>query len=151
MNLCGRETFIAHGDGVGSGDLGYRLLRLILRGRLTRWAFRWLHPDLGAWVAGKVSKTETRTGEPLEKQLARSRFLEGWARSRLESDPGLELVALAHTHIPVVLEVGPGRFYVNSGDWLVHRSYAVLEKGKDPILFSWGDGGPGVPLDPGPV
>jgi UDP-2,3-diacylglucosamine hydrolase len=148
LDLHGRRTLLAHGDGLGSGDLGYRLLRLLLRGRLTRFAFRWLHPDMGAWVARRVSRTGGRTGEPLDKQIARARFLEGWARDRLEKEPELELVALGHTHIPAILEVHPGRFYLNSGDWLVHRSYAVLERGKAPELLKWGERGPGSALRP---
>lgn len=150
LDLQGRKTLLAHGDGVGSGDLGYRLLRFLLRGAPTRFAFRWLHPDMGAWVARQVSKTGVRTGKPLEKQLARSSFLERWARGQLESDPGLRLVALGHTHIPLLREVYPKRFYLNSGDWLVNRSYAVLERGKEPVLLTWGETGPGRPLDTGP-
>jgi UDP-2,3-diacylglucosamine hydrolase len=146
VDLQGKRTLLAHGDGVGGGDLGYRMLKLVLRGRLTRLAFRWLHPDLGAWVARRVSKTDSRTGEPLEKQLARSRFLEEWAVARLEADPELHLVSLGHTHVPLLREVDPGRHYVNSGDWLVNRSYVVLERKDPPRLFQWGDRGPGRPL-----
>jgi UDP-2,3-diacylglucosamine hydrolase len=147
LDLLGRRTFIAHGDGVGGGDLGYRLLKLILRGRLTRFAFRWVHPDVGAWVAKRVSKTETRTGEPLEKQLARARFLEDWAGTELRAKPELGLVALGHTHIPVLREVEPDRFYLNSGDWIINKSYAVLQRGEAPALFKWGDSGPGDRLE----
>ena len=149
LDLQGRRTLLAHGDGVGGGDLGYRILKLILRGRPTRFAFRWLHPDLGAWIARRVSKTETRAGKPIEKQMIRSRFLEAWARSRLESDPGLQMVALGHTHIPILREVEPGRYYLNSGDWIVNRSYAVLHEKAPPALFLWGDRGPGKALEPG--
>jgi UDP-2,3-diacylglucosamine hydrolase len=137
LDLLGRKVFLAHGDGVGGGDLGYKILRLILRGRLTRLAFRWLHPDVGAWVARRVSHTEERSGEPLEKQLARTRFLENWAKGHLESNPELYLVALGHTHIPVLQEVFPGRYYLNSGDWLVNRSYGVVEAERPPKLLTW--------------
>jgi UDP-2,3-diacylglucosamine hydrolase len=147
LDLQGRKTLLAHGDGVGGGDLGYRLLKLILRGRLTRFAFRWLHPDVGALVARYVSKTETRTGEPIPKQIARSQFLEGWAASELKRDPKLDLVALGHTHIPILQEVEPNRFYLNSGDWIVHRSYAILSRDEAPALFKWGSEGPGIRLE----
>jgi len=137
LEIHGRRILLAHGDGVGGGDLGYRILRLILRGRLTRFAFRWLHPDIGAWVARRVSKTEARTGEPLEKQIARSTFLEEWATGTLRASPDLHLVALGHTHIPLLREPFPGRFYLNLGDWMVHRSYGLLEEGKPPMLLEW--------------
>ena len=137
VELAGRRTFLAHGDGLGNGDLGYRALRMILRGRLTRWAFRWLHPDVGARIARRVSATETRSGGPTPDDRARSRALEAWARERLAADPSLDLLVLGHTHMPLVREVEPGRWYVNSGDWVHHTSYVVLEAGRPPDLREW--------------
>ena len=137
LNLHGQQVFLAHGDGVGGGDLGYRLLKLVLRGPVTRWTFRWLHPDIGAWVARKVSKTGSRTGEPLEKQVARTSFLEEWATGYLEAHPDVDLVALGHTHVPMLREVFPDRFYLNSGDWLVNMSYGLIEPDRPPSLLSW--------------
>jgi UDP-2,3-diacylglucosamine hydrolase len=137
LELHGRKTLLAHGDGLGGGDLGYKLLKLILRGRLTRWAFRWLHPDVGAWVARSVSRTEARAGESLEKQQARTRFLGEWATKYLEGHPDVDLVVLGHTHIPMVKEVFPGRYYLNTGDWLVNRSYGILQAGRPPRLLAW--------------
>jgi UDP-2,3-diacylglucosamine hydrolase len=140
LDLQGRRTFIAHGDGLGSGDLAYRALRSFLRGAPTRLAFRWLHPDLGASVARLVSKTEGRTAESMERQQARSRFLEEWAEEKLRQAPDLDLVVLGHTHLPVLREVSTGQLYLNAGDWVVHRSYAVLAEGEPPTLHYWGKG-----------
>lgn len=137
LDLAGRRTFLAHGDGLGKGDLGYRMLKLVLRGRLTRWAFRRLHPDLGAWIARRVSQTEVRTGGPTESEKDRARFLAAWANQKLRTDPGLDLVVLGHTHIPTLVEVQPDRYYLNAGDWIHHRSYAVLREGERPVLESW--------------
>ena len=136
VSLAGHRTFLAHGDGLGRGDLGYRLLRLMLRSGPTRWAFRWLHPDVGARLARAVSETERRgTTTPGEKD--RARVLEGWGVAKLRSDPTLDLVILGHTHIPMMTEVGLGRWYVNAGDWVTHHSYLVLEEGADPRLLEW--------------
>ncbi len=137
LDLQGRRTLLAHGDGLGTGDLGYRCLRFLLRGAPTRFAFRWLHPDVGAWLASRVSKTPERMGAPLEVQLGRARHLEAWACDRLRSSPELDLVVLGHTHIPVLREIGPGRHYLNAGDWVAHRSYAVLEGRDPPRLLEW--------------
>lgn len=136
LELAGHRTLLAHGDGLGKGDLGYRLLRGVLRGRATRWAFRWLHPDLGAWVAKRVSRTDQReeTGDPA---LGRPAALRRWAEAALREDPSLHLVALGHSHVPELTEVEPGRFYLNSGDWLHHDSYAILAPGRPPVLERW--------------
>ena len=137
LELAGRRTFLAHGDGLGRGDLGYRLLRLVLRGQLTRSAFRWLHPDLGARVARRASITEGRTEEPSEDEKRQSVVLEAWALEKLASDRSLGLVLLGHTHIPRLLEPEPDRFYVNAGDWVKHRSYVVLDWNEPPQLLEW--------------
>jgi UDP-2,3-diacylglucosamine hydrolase len=139
LDLLGRKTFIAHGDGLGSGDLGYKALRFLLRGAPTRFAFRWLHPDLGAGVARRISKTEGKTAEALEKQRARSRFVEEWAEEKLRTSPDLDLVVLGHTHLPVLREVDPGRHYLNAGDWVIHKGYAILPEEGAPRLCDWGD------------
>lgn len=142
VDLAGHRTYLAHGDGLGRGDLGYRLLRWMLRSRVTRTAFRWLHPDVGAWIARSVSVTPAsappeRSGEPSEAERARARILGDWARTKLRSEPDLDLVLLGHAHVPEVDEVDAGRFYVNTGDWIHHRSYAVLEPDTPPRLERW--------------
>jgi UDP-2,3-diacylglucosamine hydrolase len=153
VSLAGHRTFLAHGDGLGRGDMGYRMLRLILRSGPTRWAFRWIHPDVGARLARAVSKTDHRaTTTPDKKERARalegSRALEGWGVAKLRSDPTLDLVILGHTHIPKMTEVGPQRWYINAGDWVAHHSYLVLEKGADPRLLEWEVSDPGVEDQP---
>ena len=135
VSLAGHRTFLAHGDGLGRGDLGYRLLRLVLRGAPTRWAFRWLHPDVGARMARRVSKTEERGTTQDEKERARA--LAAWGAAKLRSEPALDLVILGHTHIPLMTEVEAGRWYINAGDWVTHRSYLVLEAGANPRLLEW--------------
>jgi UDP-2,3-diacylglucosamine hydrolase len=140
VDLAGRRTFLAHGDGLGAGDLGYRVLRILLRGGLTRWAFRWLHPDVGAMVAGRVSATEARWGAPTEDDKQRARALEAWAVEKLLADPALDLVVLGHTHVPVLREVAADRWYANAGDWVYHRSWLVLDEGEPPRLERWREG-----------
>ena len=140
--LGGRRTLLAHGDGLGRGDGGYRLLRGVLRGRPTRWAFGMLPPRVGDRIARGVSRTEQKWEEWGPRQEARSRALAEWAEARLLADPELELVVLGHTHRPLLREVRAGQWYVNTGDWVVHRSYVVLERGRPPRLLEWDGGAP---------
>ena len=135
---AGLRTFLAHGDGLGKGDLGYRLLKLVLRGRVTRSAFALLGPDVGGRLAGGVSQTEHRWGEPTQGDRDRSDALEAWAVEKLKASPEIDLVVLGHTHIPRIREVEPGRWYVNAGDWVHHATYLVLEEGRDPRIVTWG-------------
>ena len=137
LDLAGFRTFLAHGDGLGGGDLGYRILRRVLRNRLVCWSFGWLPPEVGTAVARRVSRTEHHMTAPSGHQRTRSGVLAEWGRSKLSADPALDLVVLGHTHLPVFEEVEPGRYYVNAGDWVTHRSYLVLEEGRAPRLLEW--------------
>ena len=123
--LGGREAILAHGDGLGSGDLGYKALKKVIRGRPARGAFRWLHPDLSAGIIRRVSRTESRHGRtPDAESLGRSKRLHEWTAQQLARTPEVEVAALAHCHVPEIREILPGRFYVNSGDWVQHCSWA---------------------------
>jgi len=136
-DYAGLRTFLAHGDGLGKGDLGYHALRFLLRGRLTRFAFWLLTPSVGDGIAARVTRTEDHWGEPTAYDRARAAAQEDWAVARLLAEPDLDLVVLGHTHIPVLRPVGPGRWYLNAGDWVRHSSYAVLEEGRPPRLLTW--------------
>jgi len=134
MELAGHRTLLAHGDGLGPGDLGYKLLKSVLRSLPFRWAFRWIHPDVGGWIAGRASVTHRRVQPPSELDRERSDVLADWALSRLERERSLDLVLLGHTHVPRIDEAASGGWYVNSGDWVWHRSYVVLREGRAPEL-----------------
>lgn len=137
MNLAGMRTLLVHGDGVGEGDAGYKLVRAVLRSSVARWGFRWLHPDIGAWMARRASKTRHRTPEPSDRPSELTLRLERWALDRLSSDPELDLVTAGHSHAPRLTASESGGYYLNTGDWLSHRSYAVLTPGESPQLLMW--------------
>jgi len=135
--FAGLKTFLAHGDGLGTGDLRYRIARLLLRGSVTRWAFGMLPPALGDWVAREVSHTEERRRNPVAAELQRAAALETWAITELKDRPDLDLLLLGHTHVPEIIDVGSGQWYINTGDWVYHRSYALLREGEAPRLVEW--------------
>jgi UDP-2,3-diacylglucosamine hydrolase len=143
--IAGRRTLLAHGDGLGRGDLGYRLLRRALHGSVTRGLFGSLPPAVGDRMAKAVSRTGHKWDVYTEGHLARSAALHAWALERLRAEPDLEMIVLGHTHLPMLVRAGPEgggptQWYANTGDWVMHRSYLRLERGCDPVLVHW-DGG----------
>jgi len=132
----GRPALVAHGDGLGRGDLRYRVLKTVLRSRITIGAFRAIHPDLGIRIARAVTRTEARPDDD-PRVLGRARFIEEWGRARLAEDAALAWVICGHAHVPALIEVEPGRFYVNAGDWLTHFSYATIDAAGVPELREW--------------
>ena len=134
--IAGRPALLAHGDGVGRGDLKYRILKTVLRSRPLTLGFRLLHPELGLRLARRVSTSEAKSDADLGK-MGRAAFIEEWARERLAGDPSLAWVVCGHSHLPVVLEVEPGRYYLNAGDWLSHNSYITVGAAGRPVMASW--------------
>jgi UDP-2,3-diacylglucosamine hydrolase len=135
MLLGGRRALVAHGDGVGAGDFKYRALKAVLRSRAAIVAFRALHPELGVRLARAVSRTEAKTDERIRAE-GRAAFLDGWATAQLRADPSLSWVVCGHSHLPVVKQVEPGRYYLNSGDWITHFTYITVTA-EGPTLRTW--------------
>lgn len=139
--IAGRTCYLAHGDGLGAGDPGYLLAKSVLRSPLTRFAFGMLPIAVGDRVATRVSNTERRWARRTEQddihQAERSAALEVWATKKLESDPELDMVLLGHTHLPMIREPEPDRWYVNSGDWVFRQNWVTLKAGEPPRIDDW--------------
>ncbi|HEU4456335.1 MAG TPA: UDP-2,3-diacylglucosamine diphosphatase, partial [Longimicrobium sp.] len=99
MTLGGRRTLVAHGDGVGRGDLKYRALKKMIRNPVTVGAFRVLHPDLGRRIAFMASRTEHRTAATDQEARGRAAYIQAWALEQMRRDPGIELVLTGHAHL----------------------------------------------------
>jgi UDP-2,3-diacylglucosamine hydrolase len=135
MTLGGRRALVAHGDGLGRGDLKYRALKTVIRSRAAVGAFRALHPELGLRLARAVSGTRQKADADLAA-TGRAAFLHSWAMEQLQADPDAAYVVCGHSHLPVLHEHEPGRFYINSGDWIQHFSYVVVSAG-GPAMRRW--------------
>lgn len=127
-DVGGHRTYLAHGDGLGAGDLGYRVLRRIIRSRPARAAFRHVHPDWSDALIRRVSRTRSRHELP-EAGRTRAAALGAHAREVLEQNATIDLVAFGHSHIPELVEIEPGRHYLNTGDWVHHCTWASVDPG----------------------
>lgn len=135
--LAGHRVLLAHGDGLGPGDLGYRVLQHVLRNRLFTTAFRWLHPDVGARIAQGVSSTRARATSGHSGSRSRAAILEDWALQQLDARADLDLITLGHTHQPALKASRSGGWYLNTGDWVEHLTYARLDPAAPPTLLEW--------------
>ena len=125
-HIGGRRAYIAHGDGLGPADRGYRLLRWAARSPVGRGLFRWVHPDLGIPLARLASGTRRAQARGSWNESPRASLLARHAAEVLAVHEDVELVVFGHSHRPEVTELAPGRFYLNAGDWLHHNSFAVV-------------------------
>jgi len=128
-----RKIFIHHGDGLYPNDNGYRLLKKILRNKVSIYLFRLLHPDLALWIARISSKTSRYYLAPPDLEGKNTALFRNIADERLKD--GYDTVVYGHSHIPLV-ENRPNGTLVLLGDWINYNTYVFLENGTFTI-HSW--------------
>ncbi len=123
----GRRFFLHHGDGLAKKDTGYRILKKVVRSGWAQALWRLVHPDLGLWLARKVSGTSRNytSGKDYGTTEYMDRRIEGWVAE------GYDIVFLGHTHHPEVREMAGDALYVNLGTWLGGGApYARYDQGE---------------------
>lgn len=126
LELAGRRAWVHHGDGLAEPNLGGRIMHRVTRSPVTIALFRALHPDFGFRLTDRLASVLSETNKTAEAMDASAAKQERFAREVLERRPGLSLVLLAHTHRQRLVEHAPGRFYLNAGQWMTERHYAVI-------------------------
>ena len=121
----GKRLFLTHGEGLAKKDIGYRILKKILRNRVNIWLYRQLPTDFSYWLAKKVSHSSGNYNR--EKDLTFLEEYKKFAKEKIAS--GFDFVIMGHIHQPIKEKIDKG-FYVNVGDWMKNFSYGVLEKGE---------------------
>ncbi|MFC0186072.1 UDP-2,3-diacylglucosamine hydrolase [Pseudarcicella hirudinis] len=129
------SIFIGHGDGLGPGDYSYKLLKKVFENRLCRFAFNWLHPDIGMFLAHKWSgsrKKEDRIKKELQFK-GDDEWLLSYAKE-VEAKKHHDLYIFGHRHLLLDLKVAEKSRYINLGEWCYDdessNNFAVFD-GKD--------------------
>lgn len=126
LELAGRRSFVAHGDGLTEQHWSAALMHRVTRHPLTITLFRALHPSIGIRLIEALSGplgNHTRDPAVLDRAAAAQKE---WANRLLARRPELSLVIMAHTHRPVVETLPDGRVYLNPGAFLDGGRYAVV-------------------------
>jgi UDP-2,3-diacylglucosamine hydrolase len=128
--IRGKRFLIHHGDGLLNGDTGYRILKRILRNRLSIFLFSLIHPD----IAGAIAQWSSRTSRKYtSNRKYESDGMTAFASQKLRE--GFDFVIMGHNHVPSYHRIGKG-VYVNLGDWIRQNTYAVFD-GKKLELKRW--------------
>ena len=124
----GKNFYIAHGDGLGPGDEGYKFLKKVFRSKVCQWLFARLHPNFGIGLADMFSrrsrsieadKDAVFLGEEKEWLVIHSKEI-------MEKE-AVDFFIYGHRHYPLDLNLGKGVRCLNLGDWISHFTYAVFD------------------------
>ncbi len=123
-----KKFIIGHGDGLGSGDYSYKILKLVFTNKVVRWCFSLLHPNFALWLGNKWSKSNRLlNGKHEEKfQGEEKEWLIGYCRKELKKTD-INYFIFGHRHLAVDYPLTEKSRYINLGDWLVYYSYATFD------------------------
>lgn len=125
VRLHGRVVQLAHGDGLGPGDTGYKILRVILRNRLAIGAYRAIHPDLGIPLAHLASRLSRDSRDDVREVLL-PKIVRDVVNPRLRD--GVSAMVMGHVHQPTHFK-DEKREFLLIGDWIESFTHVRMEEG----------------------
>ena len=127
-NINGLNIHMGHGDGLGPGENGYKILRSIFRNPICIALFKILPPQIGLGIAhtwsgrsrlANIKKGEEFKGEEKEFLLQYSKDIEA-----LEHH---DFYIFGHRHLILDLPVSENARYLNLGEWVTESHYLKID------------------------
>lgn len=140
-NYNNKRFYLAHGDGLGPGDTGYKMMKKIFECRLNQFLFRWLHPDFGAEIALYFSKKSrvaniAKEGKKENMGSLQDEMLYLYSKKLVDSGLEIDYFIFGHRHLPVSHQIDHRSKLIILGDWITNFTYAEFD-GKDILLKTY--------------
>lgn len=122
----GKKFFIGHGDGLGPGDYGYKFIKKVFSNPLSQWLFARVHPNFGIGLANFWSRrSRIANGEEVFHGKDKE-WLFLFAKDYLKKEH-IDYFIFGHRHLSLDLQVAENSRYINLGDWVSLKTYAVFD------------------------
>jgi UDP-2,3-diacylglucosamine hydrolase len=131
MELNGLKCMIGHGDGLGSGDKGYKILKTFFESKTCQWLFARLHPNFGLGMAHHFSKKSRIANGNYNEEMKNEEkeILINYCKNFIKKEH-IDLFVFGHRHIPIEIKLNESSSYVNTGEWVNYFSYFRMDGNK---------------------
>ena len=127
IKIDGKQFLIAHGDGLGKGDHGYKFTKVVFASKISKWLFARAHPNLGVGVANFISKKSRNKSKKSDEFLGEEKeWLINYSKEKLK-EKHFDYFIFGHRHYPITLDLKTNSQYINLGEWITHFTYAVFD------------------------
>ena len=132
----GLTCMVGHGDGLGPGDAGYRRLKRMFASSFCQKAFRRLHPDWGIALAQAWSRrSRSHTDQPFNTSAEEHLYQHCVDWLSEPKNDSVDAFVFGHRHLPLDLPIeGHTARYLNTGDWIEHRTSVLIHQGKAELI-----------------
>ena len=123
-----KKFLIGHGDGLGPGDHGYKMLKKIFRNPVCQWLFGVLPPYMGMGLANFMSRrSRAQTGAIEEVFLGEDKEWLIIHCKELLQKKFFNYFIFGHRHLPIDHRLTTESRYINLGDWINYFTYAEFD------------------------
>lgn len=140
--FAGKTFLIGHGDGLGPGDRGYKIIKKVFRNKICQRLFGFLHPSIGIGLADYFSKSSRAATGSSDKNFTNpeDEWLLQYCKRKLKQKH-YDYFIFGHRHLPLELKAGENSVYFNTGDWITDFTYLVFD-GQNVKLMHYAKGRP---------
>jgi len=133
--IDGKVFYIAHGEGLGSKDVFYRILLTIFRNRPLQFLYSSIHPRIGIGI-GHSWSLNSRLGKGISVPFLgeEKEDLIRYAKTKAEA-AHIDYFIFGHRHIARIFKIKEGSQVFFLGDWIREGHYAEWD-GNELILRS---------------
>lgn len=129
MTFDNKTFLIGHGDGVGKTDKKFNLLKSIFRNRFNQILFASLPSRLTFGIAHAWSE-HSKTKHNYPSYLGDDKEdIVIYCKQQTERQH-IDYCVFGHRHNAIAKPLSTNTMYINVGDWLHHREYAVYSNGQ---------------------
>jgi UDP-2,3-diacylglucosamine hydrolase len=123
----GKKFYIAHGDGLGPNQTGYKLLKWLFTNKTAQWMYARIHPNTATGLGHRWSKHSRYSKGFTTGFLGEDReYLIQFARQKLKEEY-FDYFIFGHRHLPLEFDLdGKSKLYY-LGDWIENFTYAVFD------------------------
>lgn len=126
--ICnGIEFETGHGDGLGPGDNGYKLIKALFASRVTQWLFARIHPNGAFGIARFFSRWSRNANHTRPEKFIseETEFLIRYIKST-PADQRAMVYIFGHRHLVFDLKVDNSHYY-NLGEWFNEAHYVEFD------------------------
>ena len=130
VEIGDKVFFLAHGDGLGDPDKGFKVIRAIFHNRICQYLFSALHPRWGIWFGqmwAKKSRLKRKDGKEPPYLGEEREYLVRYVKDYMKERPDIDYYLFGHRHIELDLMLSKKTRMLILGDWLWQFTFVVFD------------------------
>ena len=132
LEFSGKKFFLAHGDGLGPGDNGYKFIKSIFENRFNQFLFKWVHPDIGLRMGlffsrrSRIANVAREQRDDYKLEIEKE-MLYTFSKETSAQNPTIDYFVFGHRHVPVDMALNDKTRLILLGDWITNFTYAKFD------------------------